>query len=151
MKACNPELIFAVDNSLPAKARAYRAFVAFSILPRLQVRIKARPGPTLPAGQLCVLPSSAYTCFPKYRPRKRSRGQDHADQSVTRIQRQLGLACLNRLQNEEEINLVHNPFMARAIQLSLENVRSGGGGPFGCLVVKEATVIAEGVNQGTAT
>jgi len=40
--------------------------------------------------------------------------------------------------------------MARAIQLSLENVRSGGGGPFGCLVVKEGTVIAEGVNQVTA-
>jgi guanine deaminase len=30
--------------------------------------------------------------------------------------------------------------MARAIQLSLENVRSGRGGPFGCVIVKEGNV-----------
>ncbi len=41
--------------------------------------------------------------------------------------------------------------MARAIQLSLENVRSGRGGPFACLVVKNGNVVAEGVNQVTAT
>src|SRR5882672_11130390 len=41
---------------------------------------------------------------------------------------------------------MHNPFMARAIQLSIENVRSGRGGPFGAIVVKEGDVIAEGVN-----
>ena len=40
-------------------------------------------------------------------------------------------------------------FMARAIQLSLENVRSGRGGPFGCVVVKDGKVVAEGVNQVT--
>ena len=39
--------------------------------------------------------------------------------------------------------------MARAIQLSLDNVRSGGG-PFGTVVVKDGNVIAEGVNQVTA-
>jgi guanine deaminase len=44
-----------------------------------------------------------------------------------------------------------NAFMARAIQLSLENVRSGRGGPFGTVVVKEGNVVAEGVNQVTAT
>jgi tRNA(Arg) A34 adenosine deaminase TadA len=42
-----------------------------------------------------------------------------------------------------------NLFMARAIQLSLDNVRSGGG-PFGTVVVKDGNVIAEGVNQVTA-
>jgi guanine deaminase len=41
--------------------------------------------------------------------------------------------------------------MARAIQLSLENVRSGRGGPFGAVVVKDGVVVAEGVNQVTAT
>ena len=40
--------------------------------------------------------------------------------------------------------------MARAIQLSIENVRSGRGGPFGAVVVHEDKVIAEGVNQVTA-
>ena len=40
-------------------------------------------------------------------------------------------------------------FMARAIQLSIENVRSGQGGPFGAVVVKDASIIAEGVNQVT--
>jgi guanine deaminase len=44
-----------------------------------------------------------------------------------------------------------NPFMARAIQLSVENVRSGRGGPFAAVVVKEGNVVAEGVNQVTAT
>ena len=44
-----------------------------------------------------------------------------------------------------------NTFMARAIQLSLENVRSGRGGPFGAVVVKDGNVVAEGVNQVTAT
>jgi tRNA(Arg) A34 adenosine deaminase TadA len=43
-----------------------------------------------------------------------------------------------------------SPFMARAIQLSIENVRSGRGGPFGAVVVREDKVIAEGVNQVTA-
>jgi guanine deaminase len=42
-------------------------------------------------------------------------------------------------------------FMTRAIQLSLDNVRSGAGGPFGCVVVKEGNVVAEGVNQVTST
>ncbi|MFZ0958377.1 MAG: nucleoside deaminase [Candidatus Sulfotelmatobacter sp.] len=43
-----------------------------------------------------------------------------------------------------------NPFMARAIQLSVENV-SAGGGPFGAVVVKDGAIIAEGVNRVTAT
>src|SRR5215472_11787681 len=42
-----------------------------------------------------------------------------------------------------------NPFMARAIQLSLDNVRSGQGGPFGAVIVKNNAIIAEGVNQVT--
>ncbi|MFZ0561191.1 MAG: nucleoside deaminase [Terriglobales bacterium] len=44
-----------------------------------------------------------------------------------------------------------NAFMARAIQLSLDNVHSGNGGPFGCVIVKEEKVVAEGVNRVTAT
>jgi guanine deaminase len=42
-------------------------------------------------------------------------------------------------------------FMARAIQLAVENVRSGRGGPFGCVVVKDGKVVAEGANLVTAT
>ena len=41
---------------------------------------------------------------------------------------------------------MHNPFMARAIQISIENVRSGRGGPFGAVVAKGDEIIAEGVN-----
>ena len=44
-----------------------------------------------------------------------------------------------------------NPFMARAIQLSLENVRSGRGGPFGAVVVRDGKIIAEGANCVTLT
>ena len=44
-----------------------------------------------------------------------------------------------------------NSFMSRAIQLSIENVRSGQGGPFGAVVAKDGSIIAEGVNQVTLT
>jgi guanine deaminase len=42
-----------------------------------------------------------------------------------------------------------NPFMARAIELSIENVKAGGG-PFGAVIVKGGKVIAEGVNRVTS-
>jgi guanine deaminase len=41
--------------------------------------------------------------------------------------------------------------MARAIELAIENVRSGLGGPFGAVVVKEGKIIAEGANSVTST
>ncbi|MFZ0953846.1 MAG: nucleoside deaminase [Candidatus Sulfotelmatobacter sp.] len=41
--------------------------------------------------------------------------------------------------------------MARAIQLSIDNVRSGRGGPFGAVVVKDGSIVAEGANQVTST
>jgi guanine deaminase len=41
-------------------------------------------------------------------------------------------------------------FMARAIELSLENVRRRNGGPFGAVIVKDGEIIAEGVNSVTA-
>jgi guanine deaminase len=41
--------------------------------------------------------------------------------------------------------------MAHAIALAVENVRSGRGGPFGALVVRENAIIAEGRNLVTAT
>jgi len=43
-----------------------------------------------------------------------------------------------------------NPFMARAIQLSLDNVLSGQGGPFGAVIVKDGNIVAEGMNQVTS-
>jgi guanine deaminase len=42
-------------------------------------------------------------------------------------------------------------FMRQAIALSLENIRSGRGGPFAALVVRDAAVVASGVNLVTAT
>jgi tRNA(Arg) A34 adenosine deaminase TadA len=40
--------------------------------------------------------------------------------------------------------------MRRAIDLSIENVRSGRGGPFAALVVKDGKIIAEGANRVTS-
>lgn len=42
-------------------------------------------------------------------------------------------------------------FMRRAIALALENVRSGAGGPFAGLIVKDGAVIAQGTNRVTST
>jgi len=40
--------------------------------------------------------------------------------------------------------------MARAIELAIENARSGRGGPFGALVVKDGAILAEGTNRVTS-
>jgi guanine deaminase len=45
---------------------------------------------------------------------------------------------------------MNNSFMQRAIDLALENVRSGRGGPFGAVIVKNGEVIAESANCVTA-
>jgi len=42
-------------------------------------------------------------------------------------------------------------FMARAIRLAVENVNSDRGGPFGAVVVKDGSIIADGANQVTST
>jgi len=41
--------------------------------------------------------------------------------------------------------------MARAIELAIENVRSGRGGPFAALVVKDGRIVGEGTNCVTAS
>jgi guanine deaminase len=46
---------------------------------------------------------------------------------------------------------LNNAFMQEAIQLAVENVRTGRGGPFGAIVVKDGRVIASGTNLVTAT
>ncbi|HUA82556.1 MAG TPA: nucleoside deaminase [Bryobacteraceae bacterium] len=43
-----------------------------------------------------------------------------------------------------------NPFMARAIELAMENVRSGRGGPFAAVVVDQDRVVATGTNIVTS-
>jgi len=46
---------------------------------------------------------------------------------------------------------MQNGFMRKAIELSIENVRSGIGGPFAALVVKDGEIIATGTNLVTTT
>jgi guanine deaminase len=41
--------------------------------------------------------------------------------------------------------------MRRAIALSLEMMRTGKGGPFGAVIARDGTIIAEGFNQVTST
>ncbi len=41
--------------------------------------------------------------------------------------------------------------MRRAIELSLEHMQVGAGGPFGCVVVREGEVVAEGFNRVTSS
>ena len=42
-------------------------------------------------------------------------------------------------------------FMRRAIQLAQEGMDTNSGGPFGCVIVKDNEIIAEGFNQVTST
>jgi guanine deaminase len=41
-------------------------------------------------------------------------------------------------------------FMQKAIALSIDNVKSGKGGPFGAVVVKDGKIIAQGANSVTS-
>ena len=43
-----------------------------------------------------------------------------------------------------------NEFMKRAIELSIESVNKGGG-PFGCVIVKDEKIISEGSNKATSS
>jgi tRNA(Arg) A34 adenosine deaminase TadA len=45
----------------------------------------------------------------------------------------------------------HETFLRRAIDLAVDNVRHGIGGPFGALVVKDGEVIATGTNRVTTS
>lgn len=45
----------------------------------------------------------------------------------------------------------HQEFMQRAVELSKEGMQNGNGGPFGCVIVKDGEVIAEGSNSVTST
>ena len=45
----------------------------------------------------------------------------------------------------------HEIFLKQAIDLAVENVRTGAGGPFGALVVKDGEVIATGTNRVTSS
>jgi len=42
-------------------------------------------------------------------------------------------------------------FLERAIELSNEGMKSGQGGPFGCVVVRNNEIVGEGCNRVTAT
>lgn len=46
---------------------------------------------------------------------------------------------------------MQNPLMQRAIELAVENVRTGCGGPFAAVVVKDGRIVAEGTNQVVST
>lgn len=48
-------------------------------------------------------------------------------------------------------NLAIDNAMRRAIQLSIEKMQAGCGGPFGAVIIKDGTIIAEGWNQVTST
>jgi len=45
-----------------------------------------------------------------------------------------------------------NPqFLRRAIALATENARSGSGGPFAAVIVRDGSIVGEGVNTVTST
>ena len=48
------------------------------------------------------------------------------------------------------MNNKSNRFMLRAIELSINSIKNGGG-PFGCVIVKNQKIIAEGSNEVTKT
>ena len=52
---------------------------------------------------------------------------------------------------DEATDKLNRQLMKKAIALSQESVRSGKGGPFGAVIVKEGKIIAQAHNQVTST
>ncbi len=48
---------------------------------------------------------------------------------------------------ESKLTDQENSFLQRAIELSEEGMAGGHGGPFGCIVVKDGSIIGEGYNR----
>ncbi len=46
--------------------------------------------------------------------------------------------------------MTNQEFMQEAVQLSLENMRAGKGGPFGAVIVKDGKIIGRGANNVTS-
>ena len=46
---------------------------------------------------------------------------------------------------------MRNPFLQRAIELAVQNVKDRRGGPFGAVIVRDGTIIAEGTNLVTTS
>ena len=70
----------------------------------------------------------------------------------------LGLAeqptTINHGHSGRYFGFMSNPneeFMREAIRLSMENVESGKGGPFGAVIVKHGMIIARGANEVTSS
>ena len=49
------------------------------------------------------------------------------------------------------MSISEQQFLDRAIELSRQGMQSGKGGPFGCVIVKNGTIIGEGYNQVSTT
>ena len=46
--------------------------------------------------------------------------------------------------------MTHEYFMEKAVELSLENMRAGKGGPFGAIIVKQGKIVGTGANHVTS-
>jgi guanine deaminase len=55
------------------------------------------------------------------------------------------------MQAESPVDALDRLFMQRAIDLSMERMQKGDGGPFGAVIVKDGKVISEGWNQVTSS
>ena len=68
----------------------------------------------------------------------------------------IGSICLNdgKIKPCQNLNartlMTHEALMREAIRLSLENVRSGTGGPFGAIVARKGEILAVGTNLVTS-
>jgi guanine deaminase len=49
------------------------------------------------------------------------------------------------------VAIPNSSFMAEAIQLAIDGVNAGRGGPFGAVVVKDGQIVGRGCNQVTST
>lgn len=46
--------------------------------------------------------------------------------------------------------MTHEYFMEKAVELSLENMRTGKGGPFGAIIVRQGKIVGTGANHVTS-
>jgi len=74
------------------------------------------------------------------------RGSLFALFGLTQVGKQMGVEAQELPRSEN----MHSPFMQKAIELAVENVKTGKGGPFGAVVVRNGRIVATGTNTVTA-
>ena len=75
----------------------------------------------------------------------------YSSRVIKKFEQPVKKSYYDKIFSSEAMDKLNRQLMRKAIALSQASVRSGTGGPFGAVIVKEGKIIAQGQNQVTST